>query len=494
MVLTAASTTPGVLQDRLDLLTIQINTLLSSLAGEHLLDARRAITRDLRFEPRAEELQTIVKIASDESLAGPRHELPRRFLSVRILSERTVKLVQESKTVDTTGTADAAAMLDGLLGETQRLEGDLERAVSDPMLDHDDRDYLLRVGEALSYPPDTLLANSVLAHRLVELAESMERGDLESAEPGLTPREREQLAEFAAENITPESCRVGLDGIAMRTHVTRLLTAWGELGSPSEDDAARRTQRVSLHERMSHALIALEAVAGRIQVQQDNALVANVESLAAELREASRGLFSIKLHLSPIVRAPNEDHDPAVESDALESGLREQLRQSVTADQEAAGRSPVETEEEIYVKALKGLGDGREIQQLESSKKRKIIDAQRERFRKIILGSVIGLLAITSAIVNFVILPRNGEALAKPDVRELKHVISAQRVETAGPMMITPVDGWHQLDDEERMSRVSDLGGLIAEEGFQLMIIVDEYGDPAAAWDHKTGTGLMEQP
>ena len=44
------------LEDRLDLLSLQIDNLLESLSGSNLLDARRAITRELHFEPRAEEV------------------------------------------------------------------------------------------------------------------------------------------------------------------------------------------------------------------------------------------------------------------------------------------------------------------------------------------------------------------------------------------------------------------------------------------------------
>ena len=65
------------LRDMLDLLSMQIDTLLESLSGSNLLEARRRITRDLHFEPRAEELQTIARMAADQSTGGPRYEFPR---------------------------------------------------------------------------------------------------------------------------------------------------------------------------------------------------------------------------------------------------------------------------------------------------------------------------------------------------------------------------------------------------------------------------------
>ena len=53
-----------------------------------LLEARRLITREMQFEPRAEELQAIVKIAGFTSTSVFCYEFPRQMLSLRVVAER----------------------------------------------------------------------------------------------------------------------------------------------------------------------------------------------------------------------------------------------------------------------------------------------------------------------------------------------------------------------------------------------------------------------
>jgi hypothetical protein len=483
------------LQDMLDLLSIQVDTLLESLAGTNLLEARRRITRDLHFEPRAEELQTFVAVAGDESSAGARYELPRRFLALRMLVDRQARHILETKMLDAETMNVSAEMLDGLIREVRNLESDLEQVIStDEALDQNDRDYLLKIGDAMSCSQDDLVAHSVLAHRLVELAIFIDAGNLEQMESSLSATEREQLEAFAAENITQESCRSTLDSIAVRSLVQRQLREWGELGSPSDDDNSRRIERDATLGRIRQAMIALESVSTRLQTQRDAALVAGIESLAAELREAGRGLFSVKLRMAPILRDPYVDAALEDESAGDPADLREQLRASAAAEAEAEGGPRSETEEEIYLGALKDMHSRKEAQKDKSRKNRKqsSLQLQRRRMKWMIAASVV--LAFTSAIVNFVLLPGGGEAPSVPDVSELPAAIQAKTIKTAGPMMMTHVEGWHDLDENTRRTQVDRLGEIVSENGMSMLIVVDEYGQGAAVWDQRGGTSLVKNP
>ena len=490
-VATATTKQSPQLRDMLDLLSIQIDTLLESLAGSNLLEARRRITRDLHFEPRPEELQTIARIAADDSTGGPRSELPRRFLGLRILAYRQLKNVLETKTLNAETMSDSAEMLGELVGEAQRLEADLDRAVSaDESPNRSDTDYLLKIGDALSCSQNNLIANSVLAHRLAELAESVAAENLEEMESSLSEAEREQIAAFVAENITQETNRATLDAIAIRSHIERHLTAWRELGKPSEDSDARHAQRNTVLERMQQGMIALESVSMRIQTQRDAALVAGVESLAAELRDAGRGLFSMKLRMAPVLRDPYMDVDDSDEAEAL----REQLRASAAEEAEAEGGPRAETEEEIYLNALKDMRANKETQQTEFRKKHRQSSLQRARRRMKWMVAASVVLAITSAIVNFVILPGSSGAPEAPELSELAPAANVKKVEAAGPLMLTHVKGWNDLDESERRTRVDRLGEIVSEDGFSMLMVVDEYGQAAAAWDQRAGTGLVEAP
>jgi hypothetical protein len=485
----APATKSHELQDRLDLLSLQIDSLLDSLSGTNLLDARRAITRELHFEPRAEELQTIARMAEEESTAGPRHEFPRRFLGAKILADRTVRAVQEDRTLDAGEMKAHADLLRELREESHRLEIELEAAIeASDSLNHKDRDYLLKVGDALSFSQDALLANAVLGYRLAELAEAAATGSLEAAEPGLAPIERERIAAFAAKNITEGSPRVVVDAAALRTHTESLLGSWASLGPPSADDTARRTERDALLTRMRDMQAALESVASRIQVKQDEALVAKVVSLADELRDAGRELFSIKLRLAPILRAPYED---AAGKETVD--LRE-VAELAAEEQAAAGGPRKETEDELYLGALKDMHTRKEVQALEARKNEKISDAKRARRRMAVMLVAAGVLAIASAVVNFVILPGSSGAPQEPSVQDLRSVAKTRRVESAGPLMVTHVDGWNDLDDDARRTQVEKLGEKVSEGGFQMMFVVNEYGEVAAVWDQKAGGGLVGAP
>ena len=483
------------LRDMLDLLSTQIDTLLESLSDTNLLEARRRITRDLHFEPRAEELQTIVAIAADESAAGSRHELPRRFLGLRFLADRQLKHVLETKTLDARTMSDSGEMLGELISAAQSLEAELDQAVkTDETLNQNDRDYLLKIGNTLSCSQDELIANSVLAHRLAELAESLAAGNLEEMEPSLGEAEREQIAGFAAENITQESCRAALDAMAIRSSIERLLTAWRELEKPSEDDDSRRAERNIVLGRLKQTMIALESVSTRLQTKRDAALVADIESLAGELQEAGRGLFSIKLQIAPILRDPYVDVDLDDESECDSGALREQLRASAAAEAEAEGGPRPETEGEIYLGALKGMQSRKETQREEFRKNQKqsSLERQRRRMKWMVAASVV--LAITSAIVNFMIVPGGGEPPAVPELSGLSPTANVNKVETAGPIMFTQIDGWNDLDENARMAQVDRMGEIISESGFQMMMVVDEHGQAAAAWDKRAGTELVEAP
>lgn len=477
------------LQDRLDLLAIQIDSLLESLSGASLLEARRSITRDLHFEPRAEQLQTISRVAADDCVDGPRRETPRRFLGLWILADRTVKNVQQSRKLDAASMDESAQLLVDLLDEARRLEAELEWVVAtDETLDRNDRDYLLRVGEAFSFSQYELIANVVLAQRLSELAQAASTDSLEAAEPFLTAGERERVAGFAASNITQETSRAELDAVATRTLMESLLARWDELGPPSGDDAARRLVRDRQLERMRDAQAALDSVAARIQIQCDAALVANVGSLADELRDAGRGLFSIKLRMVPILRSPYEDNDEDRES------LREKLAESAAEEQAADTGPRRESEDELYLGALKDMRSRKETQEFEFLKTERVCDAKRARRRMAALVVTACVLALTSAIVNFVVLPRGKKAPVGPSLQELRPVIKAKRVETAGPLMITHVEGWNDLHESKRQQQVDRLGQVVAERDFQMMFVVDEYAEVGAAWDGKSGAGLIEAP
>ena len=160
----------------------------------------------------------------------------------------------------------------------------------------------------------------------------------------------------------------------------------------------------------------------------------------------------------------------------------------------SASTAPAGGDENALRESLKRCSPETLRAALEFRKTEKITDAKRARRRMAAMVVTACVLALTSAIVNFVILPPGKKAPVEPSVQELRPVIKAKRVETAGPMMITHVDGWNDLDASTRQTQVDRLGKVVAEGGFQMMFVINEYGEVAAAWDNKSGAGLIEIP
>ena len=97
-------------------------------------------------------------------------------------------------------------------------------------------------------------------------------------------------------------------------------------------------------------------------------------------------------------------------------------------------------------------------------------------------------IAITSAVVNFMILPSAPSEPVAPPVTDFSRDTNAERVETAGPIVFTHVDGWNKLSESEKRSQVETMAGHMG--GFDGMFIIDEYGEVGAAWSPEKGVGV----
>lgn len=368
----------------LDQLRIQLDELLSRMPSSNL-EARRLITRELHYEPRPEELQTIVRIAEDESEAGPCYELPRELLRTRLFVDRELRRMLDMKPLDAEALDTCAQTLSQLQDEVARLEMELGTFVdADKIISKKDREYILQMGSALSCSTDEMIACSTLASQMATMTRAEERDDLESETATLSSEQRNRFRSLMDPIAADRSSRTTIDAMAIHSHIDGLLADWMKLGKPSDDNESFRTIRDLLVERFQVAHGALEFVAARLQKQQDEALQAGSSGLAEELRDSSRDLFSVKLRLAPVLRDPYQDveqQDPSMLS---------MLRESA-AEEVALPDAPRKvSEEELYVGALKDLRTRKTTVEYKSTRNRRSeIALQRRRMR--ILGAVAGL-------------------------------------------------------------------------------------------------------
>ena len=55
-------------------------------------------------------------------------------------------------------------------------------------------------------------------------------------------------------------------------------------------------------------------------------------------------------------------------------------------------------------------------------------------------------------------------------------------------------DGWNDLGEASRQTSVDRMGEIGSENGIGMIVVVDEYGQAAAAWDERAGTTLVRDP
>ncbi|NIM01496.1 MAG: hypothetical protein GTO33_11520 [Acidobacteria bacterium] len=72
--------------------------------------------------------------------------------------------------------------------------------------------------------------------------------------------------------------------------------------------------------------------------------------------------------------------------------------------------------------------------------------------------------------------------------------LEVKDADTAGPVMVTRVDGWNDLDDASRQTHVDRMGEIVSGNGIGLIMVVDEYGQAAGVWDERAGTTLVDEP
>lgn len=458
------------------------------------LEARRLITRELHFEPRAEELQTIVRVAHDESPHGPRRDIPRRLLCVRVLADMELKQLNEGRPLEPRWIDRVSGTLPAIRRTVREIEDELRTLVATEALSPGDRDYLLQAGDALVCPRDEIIAGSVLAGQLARLTHAVHEGNLVEIAPSLTEREQQLIrcAVLGDEQPANAPSRPCIDAIALRTLLERLMSDWQALPQWPESDDAQKAERQALLERLQQARVALDAVAARLQQQQDMALMANLDDFAEEIRRTGRGLFSLKLKLAHILRDPlgsgaRETENPIVETEALRELLRECVREEIPVGDQTRRL----TREEIYLDALKKERDAApEPEQPDMG-----MDHRRKERRRMkwMIGTAAALGCI-SLVVNILLLPPSADHPEKPSLRKFDTVMDVSRVQTAGPMMFTHVDGWHELDKDTQRSRVERLGQTVEADGFRMVFVLDEYGQPAAYWGSEQGISLIDTP
>ena len=102
----------------------EVDAVLANVPSS-LLEARRLITREMQFEPRAEELQAIVKIAAFTSTSVFCYEFPRQMLSLRVVAERELGDHWGERRLSVERLEHTGALIEELLAASEQAQIDL---------------------------------------------------------------------------------------------------------------------------------------------------------------------------------------------------------------------------------------------------------------------------------------------------------------------------------------------------------------------------------
>ena len=463
---------------------VDVDSALESLP-ENLLEARRALTRELGIDPGAEELQTIVKMAHDPAGLGAVHELSRLILTVRVVAERAFRELFDSRELDAANVTRAAELIPALLDCLNDLEHKVDTEAEG--LEEAERTHLLQAANALP-AQENLIAAAVVGPRLVQFA-STGGEELRATIPSLTDGEVELIAAAREpDGLAEESVgRVCLRALALRTVMSDDLSAWDALGAEGVDAAEALAPAV---ECLKRDAAAYRVVSRLLQEQQDAAVMAGQRDFLEELRRAKQALFAVYLKVASALNAGTPVSHTGKSAEQKEAELKKLLARSAAVDALAkADRDKRVTKDEIYLDALKKMRPGKaEIETVPS-----VIDLRKERLRKTALGTVAGVLAVACMLIWVFVPGRDGTDLRVP-VSELPDSLSVNKAVAVGPMLYAEVDSWiwNDLDKPERLARVNEIGSSARSRGFDTVYLTDEAKTDLAIWNATDGAALVQ--
>jgi hypothetical protein len=455
---------------------------------ETSLEARRLITKELGFDPRPEELQTIMDMAGDDALMGLRRELPRSLLSLRVLAARELGVLLGENRLEVDRVKVAVALLPKIAKETERLDEKLQ-STSESMagLTAEDRDYLLNVGDVLRCPEKTIRVALLLAPGLLRFQQIAMADNPDAETYGLSDYELAMIQSTlqASTECRSQPSRICINALAMRSIMEDDLETWRETFADKlpQDEEAQQARDESL-QRLQDDKIAYQFISERLQKHQDMALIAGLNGFAREMREIARSLFAINLDIDGALReAMAQDVNAGGKIEDTEPPARKPASEE---DAEETPERPV-SKEEIILKAIEKVEQNADQTREES--RHEPGDSRGNKTRAWTMSGAAAVLLVVFALVHLALSPAP-KGRIEVSAADFKTDLRLAQVDSVAGMMHARVLGWNQLSQAERMRSMEQLGREGAAKGFEVLYVVDEAGNPAATWTKENGVEL----
>jgi len=453
---------------------------------ESRIETRRTITRDLDFDPTPEELNAVARLAR-EAPAGAAGEMSQGALELRVRAERKLSMVLD-KPLHGPGIQAAARSVAELHREVVLFDAAMQAAIG--ALGNIEGRFLREIGETLMPSSDALVTASVLAPRLSLFTETNDANDLRSAVPSLTEDEAVRIAALlhGCEELGNGASRASINALALQTILLDDLAAWDGL---QEGDAIE--SRESVGRRLQQDKTAYLVLAQQLQKRQDLALLAGLQDLARELRDAKKDLFAVYTRLAAVLNGA-ADPESGREEDphALDGAgsVERLLADCRAADAIAeAQRSVRQSTEELFLDALKrDSGQG----PVAKKPRRRRGNLQRERMRMRFLATIAGILVVGCVGVYGSRIGRTSSNSLSIPATELNGPLVVSQALGIGSMMVAETSRfvWDDLADQERITHVESLGVQARAKGFDTVCLTDENRVELALWDAADGVTI----
>ena len=467
----------------------EVDAVLANVPSS-LLEARRLITREMQFEPRAEELQAIVKIAAFTSTSIFCYEFPRQMLAMRVVAERELGDHWGERRLSAEKLAHAGALIEELLTANEHAQNDLgANAEAMASVSAEERSFMQYVAGVMALPQDRLEAAAVLVPRLEFVAKLVTTGNVSEMLPGLDDHEVEmfnQAVHLDQDDAQQGPARVCLEAIALRTIFAEYLSIWERSGYVEDAELIEQLQQ-SVREQLRDAEVAYRVVNERLQVQQDEAIAANLEDFAKDVRSAKSRLFETYVKTQPLLRQPQ-----AVEfgSEVETRSITETLADAEVADETAGSQK--ERSEELYHNALTSLRQDRAAGR-DMSMHPLAVRKRRYKRKLWLMAGTIGMLALGAIVVQWV-LPRPIPDPVTVSLKEFQPSLSVIDAKPIGSMLYVRVTDWDNLTVKNVRFRTSEIGELASQKGLSLAYVVSVEGKGLAEWHANGGVLVKSRP
>lgn len=408
-----------------------------------MVEAKRYIARTARWEPAPQVLQCMVKIAADETEAGPRREIPRTLLALRTLVDPQFETVLDGDLPDMETFLNAAQVLNQLHHDLNKIEKELKSTLPD--LSAEDREYLSTIHKALAPSRKKFLIAGTLA-RAARLPENPETTDRYA---GL--------------------CRQGRDAAALLHLIQTDLESWEERNG--DENLRNRIWAALELDRNAYKLLS-----SALSEAKDRAFAEQRRADYEALDELQRELFTQYSRLSRTLTAGKEaPGEPSTDMGDLETSIAEAEAVAEAINEEKRQK------QDLVENAVHGLKKSGTVRPAPPN-----FAAQEEKSRKNrirIMMILVFVLAAAAVVVNVVLMPEKvvGQVLTP---EQFQSAIPLQKTVPAVGLMAAETSDtlWSGWSERERVDLLDDLIRQAEAKGFTSLVLTSDAGRQLAFW------------